>query len=334
MEQRERQRVRICVLGAGATGGHFAVKLAAMGHQVSVVARGAHLAAIQRDGLTLHEADKTLTVPVLASADAAELGVQDFVIVGVKATGLAGIIAQLRPLVGPTTLVVFPQNGMSWWYPVQLPARLPAPPELPIFSIGQEMMQFLKAEQIIGGSIYSANELVAPGVIHNDSPGNNKLTLGAIGPTATAGLAEMVAALRESDISAVAADDIRQVIWSKLLMNMSGSAIALATENITSICRSDPGLAEIYRRVVAEGLAIAKAHGYPLDQQMNVETMLSRLVDHKPSLLQDYEQGRPMEVGEIILAPGAFARAAGIATPTLDVLAAIITRRARDRGLI
>ncbi len=327
--------MRICVLGAGATGGHFAVKLAARGHEISVVARGAHLAAIQSGGLTLHEGENSLTMPVRASAQASELGVQDFVIVGVKATGLAGITEQLRPLVNEHTLVAFPQNGMSWWYPVALPPHLPTPPALPIFDIAHDMMNFLTADQIVGGSIYSANELNAPGLIRNNSPGSNRLTLGTIVPGASqARLQEIQAALTESGIAAPPVDDIRRVIWSKLLVNMSGSTIALATENRSSICRTDTALAEIYRRLVQEGLEIAAAHGYPLAEQINPDTMLARLVDHKPSLLQDYEQGRPMEVAEIVLAPAAFARAAGIATPTLDTLAAIVTRRARDRGLM
>jgi 2-dehydropantoate 2-reductase len=105
---------------------------------------------------------------------------------------------------------------------------------------------------------------------------------------------------------------------------MSGSTIAVATENMSSICRTDPALAEIYKRVVREGLNIARAHGYALDDTVDADKLLARLVDHKPSLLQDYEQRRPMEVAEIIEAPIAFARAQNVPTPTLDTLAAIV----------
>jgi 2-dehydropantoate 2-reductase len=284
--------------------------------------------------LTLLEGDKTLNARLRASESGEKLGVQDIVLVTVKATGLAGIAENLAPLVGPHTLVGFPQNGMSWWYPLDLPAALPTPPKLPIFDRAQDFLAMMTVPQIAGGSIYSANELLHPGVIRNNSPGRNTLTLGLIAPGFEPALEEVQTALEASGIGSPAVPDIRRVIWSKLLVNMSGSTIALATENKASIIRNDPALAEIYLRVVNEGLQIAAAHGYALNDTVDGAKMLARLVDHKPSLLQDYEQRRPMEVAEIIQAPVAFARAANISTPTLDVLAAIVTRRARDRGLI
>ncbi len=325
--------MRICVVGAGGTGGHFAVKMAAAGHDVSVIARGAHLAAILANGLTLREGEKSLTAHPRAAEHATAFGEQDFVLVTVKATGLAGIAETLAPLIGPRTLVAFPQNGMSWWYPLALPAHLPAPPDLPIFGRAHDFLAMMTESQIAGGSIYSANELVSPGIIRNNSPGRNTLTLGLIAPGFEAALADVQTALEAAGIASPHVPDIRRVIWSKLLVNMSGSTIALAIENKASTIRDDPALAEIYRRVVNEGLQIAAAHGYTLEE-VDGAKMLARLVEHKPSLLQDYEQRRPMEVAEIIEAPAAFARAANIATPTLDVLAAIVTRRAKDRGLI
>jgi 2-dehydropantoate 2-reductase len=328
------RRLKICVVGAGGTGGHFAVKLALAGHDVAVIARGAHLAAIQADGLTLQEGEKTLNAQLHASESGEKRGAQDFVLVTVKATGLAGIAKTLAPLVGPNTLVAFPQTGMSWWYPLALPAHLPVPPKLPIFARQHDFLPMMTESQIIGGSIYSANELLHPGVIRNNSPGRNSLTLGLIAPGFEAALAEVQTALEAAGIASPHVPDIRRIIWSKLLVNMSGSTIALATENKASVIRDDPALAEIYRRVVHEGLQIAKAHGYALEDSVDGAKMLARLVDHKPSLLQDYEQRRPMEVAEIIEAPVAFARAANISSPTLDTLAAIVTRRARDRGLI
>ena len=122
----------------------------------------------------------------------------------------------------------------------------------------------------------------------------------------------------------------RKAIWTKLLANMSASTIALVTRNQSSISRKDPALREVFVRLVGEGLAIASAHGFMLD--LNAEMMLSQLMDHKPSLLQDYEQSRPMEIAEIILAPVAFARARNVPCPTLDVFAALAARMAADRG--
>jgi len=321
------------VVGAGGTSGHFAVKLASSGQDVSVIARGTHLAAIKADGLTLQEGEQTQTARLRASDKPEEFGPQDFVLVTVKATGLAAIAGSLAPLLGPRTLVAFPQNGMSWWYPLCLPSHLPTPPDLPIFARAHDFLSIMATPQIAGGSIYSANELLHPGIIRNNSPGRNGLTLGLVAPGFEAVLEEVQTALELAGIASPKVADIRRVIWSKLLVNMSGSAIALATENKASICREDAALAEIYLRVLNEGLQIAKAHGYALEDSVDGAKLLARVVDHKPSLLQDYEQCRPMEVAEIIQAPAAFARAANLSTPILDTLSAIITRRAKDRAL-
>jgi 2-dehydropantoate 2-reductase len=223
---------------------------------------------------------------------------------------------------------------MAWWYPIGLPATLPAPPDLAVFRLSQQFHNILRPNQVLGGSIYSANEVCAPGVIRNSSPDRNGLTLGAILPGHDGEVAHIRTMLVAAGLDSPPVEDIRRILWAKLLMNMSGSSIALATENRSSICRTDPALGDIYRRVVKEGLLIAAAHGYALDGVLDTERMLAGLLDHKPSLLQDYERRRPMEVAEIIEAPLAFARAQAIPTPTLDTLAAIVIRRALDRGLL
>lgn len=322
------------MIGAGGTGGHFAVKLSRGGHDVSVVARGAHLEAIRRAGLVLREGGETMTARIRASEDPEPLGPQDIVLVTVKATGLAGIAGSLAPLIAAETLVVFPQNGVPWWYAEALPAHLPTPPDIPIFRLRETFMRLMQPAQLIGGSIYTANELVEPGVIRNNSPGRNLLALGLVAPGPRNVLDALRGAFEAVGIGSPPVADIRRAVWSKLLVNISGSTIALATENMSSICRTDPALREIYQRVVREGLNIAQAHGYALDDTIDADKLLARLVDHKPSLLQDYEQRRPMEIAEIIEAPIAFARAQNVPTPTLDTLAAIVGRRARDRGLV
>jgi 2-dehydropantoate 2-reductase len=324
--------MRICIYGAGASGGHFAVRLAGAGHDVSVVARGAHLAAIQQRGLTLLSGDTRATAQPRAADDPASLGAQDVVIVAVKATALGGVM--LAPLIGPETQVVFPQNGMSWWYPLDLPRGAPAPPDLPIFRLASGFLPMLRIDQVLGGSIYSANDVPEPGVIRNTSPQHNALVIGEV----TQARDPRVAALREllatAGIASPDTPDMRRVVWSKLIVNMSGSTIALATENRSSISRSDPALGQIYQRLVREGMAIAAAHGHDLAGDIDPDLLRARLLDHRPSLLQDYDRHRPMELAEIVQAPQAFARSVGIATPTLDTLAAIVLRRARDRGLV
>ena len=341
--------MRICIYGAGASGGHFAVRLALAGHDVSVIARGPHLAAIREKGLQLRSGDAVLSATVAAGEKPDDFGPQDVVVVATKATALPAIAAQIAPLIGKDTLVIFPQNGMTWWYPVGLPSRHPVPPALPIFDLAKPFMAVMRPDQVIGGIIYSANEVEAPGVIKNNSPTHNRMEISSIaahsreggnpaqdtGSPLLRGRAD-VEALRQTFESAgiLSPDpgDIRAAVWTKLVNNMSGSTIGLATASPSDGARKDPALSEIYRRVMREGLSIAAAHGYALD--LDPDRMLGRLLNHKASILQDYEQGRPMEIAEIVLAPLAFARAAKIATPTLDTIAAIVTKLAKDRGLI
>jgi 2-dehydropantoate 2-reductase len=321
--------MRICVFGAGATGGHMAVRLAAAGHEVSVVARGAHLAAIQAQGLTLIAGEERLTQRVAAAADPAALGVQELVIVALKATGLAALAEGLPPLVGPGTRVVFPQNGIPWWYPLGLPPGLP---DLPVFRLGAAILRAVPAERVLGGTIYSGNALAAPGVVENTSPRNNRLEIAEV--AGGAGVAEPIrAVLRDAGLGAPDGIDPRRAVWRKLMNNMPGSSIAVLTGARSADTRTDPALREVFARIVQEGLAIAAAQGHDLREEVTVEKLQSGLSLHKASLLQDYELGRPMEVGEILLSPVALARAAGLATPVLDTAAALTLRLAGERRL-
>jgi 2-dehydropantoate 2-reductase len=267
---------------------------------------------------------------MVATNDPSELGAQDLVVVAVKATALSDVAGNVGCLLTPATPVIFPQNGMPWWYRHGLSNKYPAPPDIPIFSLSERFLKSMRVEQVVGGVIYSANEIDAPGVIKNNSPGHNCLEIGSISGSDSHDIARIRAVLSDAGIESPVVPDIRKAVWMKLLANMSASTIALVTRNQSSISRKDPGLREIFIRLVDEGLAIAAAHGFTLD--FEVEAMLSRLMDHKPSLLQDYEQSRPMEVAEIILAPAAFARARNVRCPTLDVFAAIAARMVTDRG--
>ena len=322
--------MRICVLGAGATGGHFAYRLAQAGHDVSVVARGAHLDAIRERGLGFTNSEESGFVRVSASDDPSALGAQDAVIVGVKATGLASVAPLLRPLIGEDTLVLFPQNGMPWWYPVgeYLPHTLP---DLPVFRVGTAFLDYLKPWQIAGGSIYSGNEVKEPGIVFNSSPGKNFISFSELVPEAKAATDRLLEAFAGTGVEATRPPDLRASMWRKLLQNMSGSAIALATRNRSSISREDARLGAVYTRIIEEGNAIAAAWGHPV--KIDAAEVIARIAHHRPSLLQDYEQGRPMEIGEIVLAPAAFAKAAGVDCPSLDTLAGIVARLAIDKGL-
>src|SRR5882672_10242894 len=170
--------MRICIFGAGAVGSHFAVRLALAGHDVCCVMRGAHLEAAKARGLTLRVGDTEVAAKVNASDDPADLGPQDVVISTLKATGLSSLVTGLRPLLCDDTAVVFAQNGIPWWYDIGLPPDHPPPPDLGFLDPGGRLRSAVSQQRIVGGVIFSANEIVAPGLVVNDSPERNMLLVG------------------------------------------------------------------------------------------------------------------------------------------------------------
>src|ERR1700694_5146916 len=159
--------MRICIFGAGAVGSHFAVRLARAGHEVSCVMRGPHLEAVRAGGLTLRAGDTEVSARVGASDDPAALGPQDLVISTLKANALGSLVTGLPPLLRDDTAVVFAQNGIPWWYDLGLPSDHPLPPDLGFLDPGGGLRAAVSRDRIIGGVIFSANEVIAPGIVMN-----------------------------------------------------------------------------------------------------------------------------------------------------------------------
>jgi 2-dehydropantoate 2-reductase len=321
--------MRICIFGAGAVGSHFAVKLALAGHDVSCVMRGPHLEAVKSNGLVLRVGDAEFAAKVKASDDPAVLGPQDFVISTLKATGVAALAAGLRPLLGDDTAVVFAQNGIPWWYDIALSPHHPPPPDLSFLDPGGRLRSAVSRERIIGGVIFSSNEVVAPGVVANLSPDRNRLLVGECDDRTSDRIEQLRAILDATKIESPPVPDIREAIWSKLLTNMSMSVLCLLTGQTARAVRDEPALREVIPRLLDEANGIAQSC-YP---QVKRVSRTGPAPDHKPSILQDYELGRAMEIDALVRAPAAFARAAGLSTPMLDLMAALAIQRAQEKGL-
>jgi 2-dehydropantoate 2-reductase len=321
--------MRICIFGAGAVGGHFAMRLALSGHDVSCVMRGPHLEAVKAKGLTLRVGDAEFTAKVNASDDPATLGPQDFVISTLKATGVGALATGLRPLLRDDTGVVFAQNGIPWWYDIGLAPDQPPPPDLGFLDPGGRLRSAVSRERIIGGVIFSSNEVVAPGIVANLSPDRNMLLVGECDDRPSARIERLRATLNDASIASPPALRIRETIWSKLLTNMSMSVLCLITGQTAKGVREDPALRDVVPRLLDEANSI----GQSCFPDVKRTTRSGPAPNHKPSLLQDYELGRAMEIDTLIRAPAAFARAAGLSTPMLDLLAALAIRQARDKGL-
>ena len=321
--------MRICIFGAGAVGSHFAVRLARAGNDVSCVMRGPHLAAVRKNGLRLRVGSDEFTADIKASDNPADLGPQDVVISTLKATGVAALAAGAKPLLGEDTAIIFAQNGIPWWYDIGLPKDHPAPPDLSFLDPGGALRAAIPKERIIGGVIFSSNEVIAPGVVENLSPERNVLLIAECDDRESERIARLRAMLEAARIASSSVAEIRETIWSKLLTNMSMSVLCLLTGLTARAVRDDPAMQEVIPRMLEEANGIAQSC-HPSVKRV---TRTGPAPNHKPSILQDYELGRAMEIDALVRAPAAFARAANLSTPMLDMMAALAIQRARDKGL-
>lgn len=321
--------MRICIFGAGAVGSHIAVRLARAGHEVSCVMRGAHLEAARASGLKLRVGDSEVGARVNASGDPAQLGPQDVVISTLKATALPGLVGSIKPLLRDDTAIVFAQNGIPWWYGIGLPPRHPTPPDISFLDPGGRLRACIPKERIIGGVIFSSNEVTAPGVVHNLTPERNRVLIGECDDRHCERITRLRGIFNDARLESPPVAEIREAIWSKLLTNMSLSVLCLLTGQTARGVRDDPAFAEVIPRMLSEANEIAQ-HFIP---EVKRVTRSGSAPNHKPSLLQDYELGRAMEIDVLVRAPQAFARTAGLSTPTLDLIAALAIQKARDNGL-
>ena len=331
--------MRICVFGAGAVGGHLAAKLAAAGHDVSVVVRGANLAAIRAKGIALRDGAqgdaRTIAGRVRASDRPADLGAQDVVFVTTKTTALGAFAQAAAPLCDARTAFVFVQNGVPWWYAQGLDNSLFTPALLARLDPGGVLARAIAPERVIGAVVYSSNALVEPGVVVNHSAGRNMLVIGETDNRQSERVASLRTLLSEAELHSPQAADIRESVWDKLLINF-GSSLCVPIGEPLSALTEDPRLREVRAQIVAEGRALAHACGVRVEnapRRPGGAEQVTGATGHKPSMLQDYELGRPMEIDAILAVPCALARAAGVATPALETLAAIIARLAARKGL-
>lgn len=326
--------MRICIFGAGAVGGHIAARFAAAGHAVSVFARGAHLEAMRTKGIELRSADEIVNAQVKGSDRAAELGKQDVVFVTLKANMLDLFAAHGSALLDRDTPVVFVQNGIPWWYAQGISDDRPMPPDLSRLDLGGALAKAVAPKRVVGAVVFSANTVEAPGVIRNSTPGRNMLTVGEPNDTQSARILSLRQMISAAGMHSPENADIRQSLWSKLTLNIGSSTLCVLTGIPVGEIANDPVLAKIRARITAEGVAIAKAHGVAVEgAPKRPGQPTPSIVGHKPSMLQDYEQGRPMEVESQIMTPLAFAASVGLEVPSFELAATLASRRAVKKGL-
>lgn len=323
--------MKICVFGAGAIGGHLAGRLARGGAEVSVVARGAHLAAIQANGLRVVAPDGDFVSHPAATDDPGKLGVQDAVIVSVKAPALPSVAATIVPLLGPATSVTFVMNGIPWWYYHAHGGPLDGT-ELPRLDQGGALRNAVGPWRAIGGVVYSACTVTEPGVVHVEHA-RNRLILGEPDGTHSARAAAVGAVLERGGIAVEITDRIRDAVWAKLLLNLGSGPLGVLTGSAPKDFYYEADLQDATRTVLKEATSLAQAVGCTVTPDADGQVRSGSKSAHKTSILQDLELGRPMEIDALYTVPLEMARAAGVKTPTLDLLAALTRARARSAGL-
>ena len=323
--------MKVCVFGAGAVGTHVAGRLAKGGAMVSVVARGLQLAALHARGVQVHAADGEIHARVAAAADAQGLGRQDAVIVTVKAPALPSVAAGIGPLLRPDTAVVFAMNGIPWWY-FQGMGGAEEGRRLPNLDPGDALRDAVAPAQVAGGVVYSSRTLTEPGVVHVENQ-RSRIVLGVPDGRPSERMEALAAILRAGGLVMEVTDRIRDKVWAKLLLNLGSGPLAVLTGCAPARIFAEDACRDATRRILAEGAAIAAAMGCPVEPNAEGQIAQGAQSHHKPSILQDLEQGRPMEIDAIYGVPLDFARMHGVPTPTLDLLVAMVRARAREAGL-
>jgi 2-dehydropantoate 2-reductase len=322
--------MKVCVYGAGAVGGHLAGRLAKGGADVSLVARGPHLAAIKEHGLRVETKEGELLSHPTASDDPHALGPQDVVIVTVKAPSLPQVAQNIGPLLDPDTPVIFVMNGIPWWYFHGDEGPL-ADTRLPQVDPEGVVWDLIGPHRAIGAVAHTACTVTEPGVIRAGNP-RNRIVLGRPDGQADALLDAIASAMTAGGLEIEVTARIRDAIWEKLLMNLVGGALGILTASAMGEALSNPAIAAAAERIAHEGASIAKALGCDAGDP---EAGLSRLKvsTHKQSILQDLLVGRSMEVDALLSVPLDLARKAGVETSTLDLIVGLAVPRARAAGL-
>lgn len=324
--------MKICIFGAGAIGGLIGGLLARKGEaEVSLVARGAHLAAIREIGLTIESGGETFVVRNLRASDnPADLGVQDYVILAVKAPAVAGIVAAMQPLLGPETAVVTAQNGVPWWYFYGLPGDR-EPLRIKAVDPDGTIWDGIGPERVIGAVVYQAAEITAPGVITHMS--GDRFPIGEPTGERSERARALSRLLIDAGMKSPVRPDIRSEIWIKLWGNLSFNPISALTGATLDVIAGDEETRALARRMMLEMQAIGESLGirYPIDVDTRIRGAAA-VGPHKTSMLVDLENRRPMEIDALVTAVQELGQITGHPTPTIDAVAALLRQKARLLG--
>ena len=324
--------MKICIFGAGAIGGYMGAKLAQAGAEVSLVARGPHLAAIKDKGLTLAEADRDpVNVKINASENPADLGPQDYVIVTLKAHSVPAVVPKMQPLIGRNTTIVSGVNGVPWWYFHKIGTDLEG---TRLESVDPDNTQWdgFGPDRVLGCVVYPAAEVSKPGTIKHIE--GNRFSLCEPDGSKSERAVALSQALSAAGLKAPVRPRLRDEIWVKLWGNLSFNPISALTQAPLDVLCTDSGTRAVAKGMMLEAQEIAEKLGvkFPIDVERRIDGGAA-VGSHRTSMLQDLDAGRPMEIDALIGSVQELGHLTKTPTPTIDTVLALTRLRARTAGL-
>jgi 2-dehydropantoate 2-reductase len=317
--------MKICVYGAGAIGAYMGAQLALAGAEVSFIARGPHMAAMQRNGVRLQMDDTERVVKVRCTSDPRELGPQDYVIVALKAHSVPGVVDAMQPLIGPQTAIVTAVNGIPYWYFYRHGGEFEGT-TLASIDPGGKQWRALGPERAIGCVLYPAAEIVEPGVIRHVY--GKKFPIGEPSGEPTERITKLHEIMVAAGFDAPIRENIRDEIWLKLWGNLCFNPISALTHATLDVITSHPGTRAVSRTMMLEAKSIADRFGvhFRVDVERRIDGA-GAVGAHKTSMLQDLEAGRPMEIDPLLTVVQEMGQLVGQPTPTIDTVLALIKLR-------
>jgi 2-dehydropantoate 2-reductase len=324
--------MKVCIYGAGAIGGWLGVKLARSGCDVSVVARGATLAALNEHGLRLEQqSGESVSASVKASAQPAQLGVQDLVVVAVKAPAMAEVARSIGPLIGPHTIVLTAMNGVPWWFFEGFGGRLQGT-RLKAVDPDGSIAQAVPASHIIGCVVHASCSVDGPGRVRQHF--GNKLIIGEPSGESTPRLRELAALLERAGFETAVSGQIQKDAWYKLWGNMTVNPISAMTGATTDLILEDDLVRDFISKVMLEAREIGARIGIPIAQEPEDRHQVTRkLGAFKTSMLQDVEAGKAVELDALVTVVKELGALTQVPTPYTDALLGLARLHARVRGL-
>ena len=323
--------MKVCIYGAGAIGGWIGHGLARAGADVSVVARGATLAAFDAHGLRLSQAGVVTAQAVRASASPADMGAQDLVVISVKAPSLPEVAAHIAPLIGPKTLVLTAMNGVPWWFLQGFGGEFAGRGLTSVDPRG-DVAKAIAPQHVVGCVVHASCSVDEPALVRHHF--GNKLIIGEPSGEKTSRVTELAALLERAGFEVVQSKQIQKDIWFKLWGNMTVNPISALTGATTDLILQDELVRGFIYSVMLEAKEIGARLGITIDQQPEDRHAVTlKLGAFKTSMLQDVEAGRAVELDALVSAVKELGTLTGVATPYTDALLGLSLLHARVRGL-